>query len=70
MSAARDVTDVFVGIDGGASKTLLRLEDAEGRVVATGHGGAANIRLSVEESWRSIRDALAQALSQAGLSLE
>jgi glucosamine kinase len=70
MSTARDVSDFFIGVDGGASKTLLRLEDAKGRVVGQGHGGAANIRLSVEESWRSIRDALAQALSQAGFSLD
>ena len=66
-SAAAPAPELFVGVDGGATKTLLRLEDARGRVLGEGRGGAANIRLSAEESWRSIRDALAQALQQAGL---
>jgi glucosamine kinase len=62
MSAPQPVVDLFVGVDGGATKTLLRLEDAQGLVLGEGHGGAA-----VEGSWRSIREALTQALSQAGL---
>jgi glucosamine kinase len=70
LSTAVTVSDFFVGVDGGATKTLVRLEDAQGHVLGQGHGGAANIRLSVDGSWRSIREALSQALSQAGLSLE
>jgi glucosamine kinase len=70
MNATQNGAALFVGVDGGATKTLLRLEDAKGRVLGHGRGGAANIRLSVEESWRSIREALAQALSQAGLSVD
>lgn len=70
MSAPSPIVDLFVGVDGGATKTLLRLEDAQGLVLGEGHGGAANIRFSVEGSWRSIREALTQALSQAGLRLD
>ena len=70
MSPTQNSADLFVGVDGGATKTLLRLEDAKGRLLGHGRGGAANIRLSVEESWRSILEALAQALSEAGLSLD
>ncbi len=70
MSAAGPATNLFVGVDGGATKTLLRLEDAGGHLLGQGHGGASNIRLSVEGSWQSIHEALAQALSQAGLSLD
>jgi glucosamine kinase len=70
MSAGAPGNDLFVGVDGGATKTLLRLEDAQGRVLGEGRGGAANIRLSVEGSWRSIREALAQATSEAGLNLD
>jgi glucosamine kinase len=61
---------LFVGVDGGATKTLLRVEDAQGAVLGRGQGGPANIRLSVEGSWRSIRDALSQALAQAGLGMD
>ena len=60
MSAA----DLFVGVDGGASKTLLRIEDAAGTVLGRGQGGPANIQLSVEGSWKSVRDALAGAVAQ------
>jgi glucosamine kinase len=70
MSPTQGGPDLFVGVDGGATKTLLRIEDAKGRVLGHGRGGAANIRLSVAESWRSIQEALAEALSQAGLSLD
>jgi glucosamine kinase len=64
------MTDLFVGVDGGATKTLVRLEDGQGTLLGEAHGGAANIRLSVEGSWRSIRGALAQALAQAGLTVD
>jgi glucosamine kinase len=70
MSAAVPLSDFFVGVDGGATKTLLRLVDGQGHVLGQGHGGAANIRLSVEGSWRSICEALSEALSQAALSLD
>ena len=35
-----------------------------------GQGGPANIRLSVEGSWQSIRDALQRALAQSGVRLD
>ena len=60
-------TDLFVGVDGGATKTLLRIEDASGTVLGRGQGGAANIRSSTEGSWRSVREALSEALAQAGI---
>jgi glucosamine kinase len=69
MNALSPAMKIFVGVDGGATKTLLRIENAAGTLLGQGHGGAANIRLSVEDSWHSIREALAEALSQAGLSL-
>ncbi|MDQ2695968.1 MAG: hypothetical protein M3Z21_11435 [Pseudomonadota bacterium] len=60
---------MFIGIDGGATKTVARLEDAAGRCLGQGRGGPANIRLSVEDSWRSVRAAVDEALAQAGLDL-
>ena len=69
MNAVSPRTAIFVGVDGGATKTLLRLENAAGKVLGQGHGGASNIRLSVAGSWHSILEALTEALSQAGISL-
>jgi len=57
----------FVGVDGGGTKTLLRLADSDGKVIAEGVGGPANIRLSVEQTWDSILNAWKSAMAYAGL---
>lgn len=59
----------FIGVDGGATKTQARLEDATGVVLATAISGPANIRLSVTQAWQSINSALEKVLHSAGLSL-
>ncbi len=62
--------DIFIGVDGGATKTLVRVESADGALLGEGRGGSANICQSVEESWGSIHQALDQALAKAGLRLD
>lgn len=59
---------VLVGIDGGGTRTRLRLAWPEGAVLAEGEGGPANIATDAGQAWQSIHQALEQALSQAGLS--
>jgi len=70
MDEANPTQDIFIGIDGGATKTLVRVENARRELLGQGQGGPANIRLSVEGSWRSVHDALNQALAQTGLRLD
>jgi len=60
----------FIGVDGGASKTLVRVLDSAGRVLGEGRAGPASIRLSVPASWAAIREALAEALAGSGVSLD
>lgn len=60
---------LYLGVDGGATKCIVRLEDEAGQVLGTGRGGSANIRLSVEDTWRSIEHALTEALAPLQLSL-
>jgi glucosamine kinase len=62
--------DILIGVDGGATKTLVRIEDGDGRPLGRGRGGPANIQHSVEESWRSILDAVGQAMTEAGLAFD
>lgn len=62
--------DIFIGVDGGATKSKVRVEDAAGNLLGQGLGGPANIRLSVDHSWRAIYEAIEEALSPAGISLE
>ncbi|HSW69065.1 MAG TPA: BadF/BadG/BcrA/BcrD ATPase family protein [Gammaproteobacteria bacterium] len=61
--------DIFIGVDGGATKTTVRIEDHRGCVIGQGTGGPANIRLSVEQSWESIYHALQNALKQSAIQL-
>jgi len=61
--------DIFIGIDGGGSKSKIRVEDAEGHLLGQVVSGPANIRLSVEGAWHSIHTALDEVLLQQGLSL-
>lgn len=62
--------DIFIGIDGGGSKSKVRIEDAAGKLLGQAIGGPANIRLSVEGAWGSIHAALKEALRPLHLCLE
>ncbi|NEO26056.1 MAG: N-acetylglucosamine kinase, partial [Kamptonema sp. SIO4C4] len=62
-------TDLYIGVDGGATKTIVRIEDSQGRVLGKGRGGSANIRHSVENTWQSILSAIAMALEETGIPL-
>ncbi len=59
---------VFIGIDGGATGTRLRLESANGSVRADAAAGPSSLTLGVEAAWRNIRAALEDALDQADLA--
>lgn len=59
---------LFIGVDGGGTKTRVRIEDETGRLVGQANGGPANIRLSVEQAWHSIQDAIAHILQEAGIN--
>lgn len=59
----------YIGVDGGGTKTRVRIEDAEGVLIGQGIGGPSNIRYSVEGAWHSILSAIENALHAAGLSM-
>ncbi|MBB2205924.1 ATPase [Gluconacetobacter takamatsuzukensis] len=59
---------VLVGIDGGGTRTRLRLATPTGALLAEGEGGPANIATDAGQAWQSIHQALDQALSRAGLA--
>ncbi|HEX4045048.1 MAG TPA: BadF/BadG/BcrA/BcrD ATPase family protein [Gammaproteobacteria bacterium] len=63
------VKHFYIGVDGGASKCTVRVEDAAGQLVGQATSGPANIRLSVIQAWQSIDQALQQILSPLSLSL-
>lgn len=63
-------TNIFVGIDGGATNSRIRIENQAGELLGQGVSGPANIRLSVEKSWESIYHALEEALKPLQIQLQ
>jgi glucosamine kinase len=63
-------SDIFIGVDGGGTKSKLRVEDATGNLLGQAVAGPANIRLSIEGAWSSIYTALNEVFTDIGISLE
>jgi glucosamine kinase len=63
------IKDVFIGIDGGGTKTKAIAEDINGIVLGRAKGGPANIRLSVEKAWHSILTTSQKALDESKIKL-
>lgn len=61
--------DIFIGIDGGGSRSKVRIEDRDGNLLGQAVSGPANIRLSLESAWRSIHAALEEVLQPKGIAL-
>jgi glucosamine kinase len=61
------VTVLRVGVDGGATKCMVRVEDASGALLGQAASGPANIRISVDGTWRSIQHALDIILKPHGI---
>lgn len=52
----------YIGVDGGATKTIVRVEDSNGKLLGSEVNGPANIRISVDQAWQSIYAALEKIL--------
>jgi glucosamine kinase len=61
---------LFIGVDGGGTGCRARLQDDEGRVLGTGIGGPAALRLGIDQSMAAVATACRAALAEAGLAAE
>ncbi|MDH7562190.1 MAG: BadF/BadG/BcrA/BcrD ATPase family protein, partial [Caldisericota bacterium] len=62
---------LFLGVDGGGSKTQAMVADEEGRVLGQGLGGPSNYQLArMEFALEEIYKAVNQALERSGVSRE
>ncbi|NEO86390.1 MAG: hypothetical protein F6J87_19350 [Spirulina sp. SIO3F2] len=59
---------LWIGIDGGATKTIARVEDGHGQLIGLGRSGSANIRWDAAGAWESIQGAIAEALNQGEIA--
>lgn len=60
---------LFIGVDGGASKCIVRVENKSGKLLGRETSGPANIRLSVPQAWESIHSALDKILKPLDIKL-
>lgn len=62
--------DIFIGVDGGATKCKVRIEDAEGNLIGEARGGPTTIRYSTERAWLVILTTITEALKPHKIDLE
>lgn len=58
-----------VGVDGGGTGTRARLQDATGSTLGLGHGGPSGLGQGIEQAWRHVQQAVADAFAQSQLSM-
>src|SRR5438067_2270683 len=66
MSMAK--TELFLGVDGGGTRSRARLCDASGHKLAEAQAGPANIRFGLKDAFASVRDVTVDCLEPAHLS--
>lgn len=64
------VEKLYVGVDGGATKCIVRVENEYGQLLGREISGPASIRISPAQAWDSIRTALTAILKPLNLSLD
>lgn len=61
--------NLYIGIDGGATKTKVRIEDADGCLLTEAQSGPGTIRTNVSKAWYAIIDGIQTALHKIDLDL-
>lgn len=62
-----NLTDFFLGIDGGGTKCKARLEDAQGNLLAEAIAGPANAAHNLADSIKSVLEASEKAIAKANI---
>lgn len=66
-----DFSDIFIGVDGGASKCRVRIEDACGNLIGCGSTERpASVKLSPAGAWHAIIDATQVALQNTDMAFD
>jgi glucosamine kinase len=66
MQNVNNSENIFIGVDGGASKCRVRVEDAHGNCLGEGRAGHASLKVSVDDAWNTIMSTVIMALQHGG----
>ena len=56
----------LIGVDGGGTGTRAVVADLRGRILGHGAAGPSGLALGIDAAWMAVRDAVAEALTDAG----
>ena len=70
MTASSQPGPLFAGVDGGGTGCRARIQDAEGRLLGTGIGGPAALRVGIDRALGEVVKACRAALEEAGLDAD
>lgn len=59
--------DYLIGVDGGGTKTRVRLADRSGAELAGATAGPSGLRHGIDNAWQAVETALAQAFAAIGI---
>lgn len=60
--------DYLIGVDGGGTKTRVRLARRDGAALAEGASGPSGLRHGIDNAWRAADAAVAQAFAAIGIA--
>lgn len=63
------MNEYFVGVDGGATKSIITVANQDGIILGSVVAGSANIRISVTKTWEAISSGLTKILQNADLRI-
>lgn len=60
--------EYLIGVDGGGTKTRVRLAGRDGAELASGSSGPSGLRHGIEQAWRAVDSAATQAFAALGIA--
>lgn len=69
MHTSCDEARYLIGIDGGGTKTLVRVFDHQGRLLAQANGPGSGLRNGATHAWAAIMRAIEQAFDTIGMAV-
>ena len=68
VSTSLPAVQFLIGVDGGGTGTRVCFADRKGQLLGRGEAGPSALGQGPQQAWRHIRQALQQAISQAGIA--